>query len=133
MSESMLHQKNPLYVDLDGTLIYSDCLYESFLRLLRINPFAVFLAFYWLIKGGRQYMKAQIAERVDIDVQTLPYNKELIDWLSMEKSRGRDIIMATASHRNSLMRLPRILDYFPVYLRVIKKLILRAHIKRVSW
>jgi 4-hydroxybenzoate polyprenyltransferase/phosphoserine phosphatase len=99
MSESTLKQTNPLYVDLDGTLIYSDCLYESFLRLLRINPFAIFLAFYWLIKGGRQAMKAQIAARVDINVQTLPYNQELIDWLSQEKSRGRDIIMATASHR----------------------------------
>jgi 4-hydroxybenzoate polyprenyltransferase/phosphoserine phosphatase len=98
MSESTLQPVIPLYVDLDGTLIYSDCLYESFLRLLRINPFAMLLAFYWLIKGGRQYMKAQIAERVDINIQTLPYNEALIDWLSQEKSSGRDIILATASH-----------------------------------
>ncbi len=89
----------PLYVDLDGTLIYSDCLYESFLRLIRLNPFAVFLVFVWLLKGGRQYMKAQIAERVDLDVENLPYNGMLIEWLHKQKSEGREIILATASHR----------------------------------
>lgn len=89
----------PLYVDLDGTLIYSDCLYESFLRLFRVNPFAIFMAIYWLMKGGREYMKAQIAERAEIDILTLPYNEPLIEWLTQEKSRGRDIILATASHR----------------------------------
>ncbi len=132
MSESMPHQKNPLYVDLDGTLIYSDCLYESFLRLLRINPFAVFLAFYWLIKGGRQHMKAQIAERVDIDVQTLPYNKELIDWLSTEKSRGRDIIMATASHRKFADAIAAHLGLFSRVLASDQKINLKgAHKARI--
>ena len=86
-----------LYVDLDGTLIFTDCLYESFLRLLRVNPFAVFLALGWLLKGGRAYMKAQIATQVDIDVQTLPYNAPLIEWLHDEKAKGREIILATAS------------------------------------
>jgi len=89
----------PLYVDLDGTLIYSDCLYESFLRLVRLNPFAIFLVFAWLLKGGRQYMKAQIAERVDLDIENLPYNEVLIEWLHQQKSEGREIILATASHR----------------------------------
>ncbi len=98
MRNSNKLQRLPLYVDLDGTLIFTDCLYESFLRLLRLNPLAIFLAFIWLLKGGRQYMKAQIAERVDINVKILPYNQPLIDWLKLEKAGGREIILATASH-----------------------------------
>jgi len=88
----------PLYVDLDGTLIFSDCLYESFLRLLRLNPLALFLALGWLFKGGREYMKARIARRVDINVTILPYNQPLIHWLREQRTSGREIILATASH-----------------------------------
>lgn len=98
MSDSTIHQDVPIFVDLDGTLIFSDCLYESFLRLFRLNPLAIFLALVWLFKGGREYMKAQIAQRVDIDVKLLPYNQTLISWLRDEKARGREIILATASH-----------------------------------
>ncbi len=98
MSDPITHRDVPLFVDLDGTLIFSDCLYESFLRLFRLNPLAIFLAFVWLFKGGREYMKAQIAQRVDIDVKLLPYNLPLLDWLREEKAKGREIILATASH-----------------------------------
>ncbi len=112
MSEPTRFKGVPVYVDLDGTLIFSDCLYESFLRLLRVNPFAIFLAFFWLIKGGRPYMKAQIAERVDLDVKSLPYNEALIEWLLQEKSRGRDIILATASHRKYARAIGAHLGFF---------------------
>lgn len=112
MTDTILHQDVPIYVDLDGTLIFSDCLYESFLRLLRLNPLAIFLAFMWLFKGGREFMKAQIAQRVDIDVKLLPYNQPLIDWLREQKATGREIILATASHAKYAHAVAEHLDLF---------------------
>ena len=37
-----------LYVDLDGTLIKSDLLYESFIQALKQNPLNIFLCLFLL-------------------------------------------------------------------------------------
>ena len=48
----MTEQKShPLVVDLDGTLIRSDLLIESFLLLIKQNPFNLFFVLLWLLKG----------------------------------------------------------------------------------
>ena len=53
----------PLCVDLDGTLIRSDLLLESFFGLLKLNIFYIFLIPLWLIKG-KAHLKQQIANLV---------------------------------------------------------------------
>ena len=52
----------PLCVDLDGTLIQTDLLWESLVRLLRRNPLYVIAVFWWWLRG-RAHLKAEIAER----------------------------------------------------------------------
>lgn len=94
---SMSEKKYPLVVDLDGTLIRSDLLIESFLLLIKHNFLAIFSVLLWLLKG-KAFLKAEIARRVDIPVELLPYNPELIAYLKVEKAAGRQIILATASH-----------------------------------
>jgi len=42
---------DPIIVDLDGTLIKSDTLFESLMALLKQNPLWVFLLPFWLLKG----------------------------------------------------------------------------------
>ena len=50
----------PLCVDLDGTLVKTDILIESFFALLKRSiVFVAFVAF-WLLKG-KAYLKQQIA------------------------------------------------------------------------
>ncbi len=88
----------PLCVDLDGTLIFSDLLVESSLALLRRNPFYLFLMPLWLIRG-KANLKQEIAVRANIDIFGLPYNDSLLAHLKEEKSRGRKIILTTASNR----------------------------------
>lgn len=88
----------PLYVDLDGTLIYSDVLLESVFALLRRNPLYIFLLPWWLRKG-RAYLKAQIAQRVDIYVTMLPYHLPFLEFIKTEHARGRRLILATAATR----------------------------------
>lgn len=87
-----------LCVDLDGTLVKSDLLIESFFALLRQNLLAVFLVPIWLCKG-KAFMKARIAERVELDVSALPYHFEFLGYLQEERARGRRLVLATSATR----------------------------------
>ncbi|HVL00718.1 MAG TPA: UbiA family prenyltransferase [Dongiaceae bacterium] len=95
MSEA---KQYPLVVDLDGTLIRSDLLIESFMLLIKDSPLNIIRVFFWLLKG-KAHLKSEIARRVDILVELLPYNTELVEYLKEQKAAGREIILATASHQ----------------------------------
>ncbi len=86
----------PLAVDLDGTLIRTDMLWESFVRLLRQNPFAALLVPFWWMRG-RAHLKQQLAARVQVNAAALPYHEEFLGWLREQKRYGRKLILATAS------------------------------------
>src|ERR1041385_414715 len=86
----------PLAVDLDGTLIRTDMLWESVARLLRKNPFWLLaLPLWW--SGGRANLKRQLARRVEVEPNALPYNEPLLAWLREQKRAGRLLVLATAS------------------------------------
>ncbi|MBL8299237.1 MAG: UbiA family prenyltransferase [Rhodanobacteraceae bacterium] len=85
----------PLCVDLDGTLIRSDLLFESALILLRRNPFYVFVFVLWLLRG-RAHLKHEIARRAEIDPATLPYDERVVAWLR-EQQGQRPHVLCTAS------------------------------------
>ncbi|TIW01433.1 MAG: prenyltransferase, partial [Mesorhizobium sp.] len=80
----------PLAVDLDGTLIATDLLWEGLFILLKKNPLYFFLLPLWLT-GGPARLKQEISLRVDIDPASLPYRQELIDRLHAEHREGRVI------------------------------------------
>src|SRR5882672_749960 len=86
----------PLCVDLDGTLINTDLVWESLVRLLRHNPLYVLLVPVWLL-AGRARLKDEIAKRADVDPTCLPYNQPLLQYLRSEHRIGRRLILATAS------------------------------------
>jgi apolipoprotein N-acyltransferase len=93
----------PLVVDLDGTLIKTDLLWESLARLLRRNPLMLFAVLFWWM-CGRAFLKRQLARRVTIDPAALPYHKPFLAFLREQKKAGRKLILATASDRD--MALP---------------------------
>jgi apolipoprotein N-acyltransferase len=86
----------PLVVDLDGTLIRTDMMWESLSRRLRRNPLAIFQILFWWPRG-RASLKQKLAARVQIDPATLPYHEKFLAWLRTEKAAGRRLILATAS------------------------------------
>lgn len=85
-----------LCVDLDGTLIHSDLLLESFLLLIKDNPLYLLLVPFWLL-GGKAKLKREIASRVKLDGAALPYTKPLVAWLQGQKAAGRQLWLCTAS------------------------------------
>jgi 4-hydroxybenzoate polyprenyltransferase/phosphoserine phosphatase len=107
--------QNPLCVDLDGTLIATDSLWESLLVLLRQNFLLSFLLPLWLLKG-RTYFKHQIAQRVTLEVATLPYRENILTFLRQEKMQGRILVLATAAHQSIAQAVAAHLNLFDVVL-----------------
>lgn len=89
----------PLAVDLDGTLIATDLLWESLFLLLRKNPLFLFVVPLWLVTGGPARLKIEIASRVDIDATLLPYRTTLVERLRRERAAGRQVVLATGTPR----------------------------------
>ena len=107
----MTDANTPLFVDLDGTLLNSDMLLESLVCLLRRNPAYLLLLPWWLLKG-RAHLKAQIADRVSVRVDLLPYNKQFLEFLQQEKDAGRTLILLSASTQRLVSQIAEHLPLF---------------------
>lgn len=95
---SVLSNDLPLCVDLDGTLIRTDILYESALLALS-KPRALFRSLRGLLRG-KAAMKRALAESISIDPKALPYREDLLAFLEDQRKSGRRIILATATYRS---------------------------------
>ncbi len=102
---------HPLVVDLDGTLIHSDMLHESALRLLRDRPWETVLLPLWL-RRGKAHLKQQLAGKTRFDCESLPYHLELIEWLKQQKASGRKLVLCTASDKVIAQRIANHLGLF---------------------
>ncbi|BDA85345.1 prenyltransferase UbiA [Aureimonas sp. SA4125] len=87
----------PLYVDLDGTLIKSDLLWESFFMLARQSPGSLWRVPLWLLRGKAQ-LKAEIARRITFDASLLPYRESVVERLAEARADGRRVVLATAAN-----------------------------------
>jgi len=86
----------PLCVDLDGTLIETDMLIESFLQLLRHNLRDALSSLFFLFQGKAAF-KSRLARKADFEPDKLPYNRELFAYLTKQHKEGRDLLLVTAS------------------------------------
>lgn len=101
----------PLCVDLDGTLIKTDLLLESFLALFKRNPAYVFYCFWWLLHGKAR-LKAEIARRVNLDMSLLPYNTSIREYLEEEVRNGRRLYLCTAADQHLATKVASHLGFF---------------------
>jgi len=88
--------KPALCVDLDGTLIKSDLLWECILALLKSRPGLLFLVPIWLLKG-KASLKRELANRAGLSTSQLPYRQEVVGFLRQEQASGRRIVLTTAA------------------------------------
>ena len=86
----------PLCVDLDGTLIKTDLVWESLVRLLKRNPFYLLVIPFWWTRG-RAVLKRELATRVHLDPSALPYNGPFLAFLRQARQKGRRLVLVTAS------------------------------------
>lgn len=109
----MTTSNRPLCVDLDGTLLRSDILYESLLALLARNPFYIFMLPLWLARG-KAALKRQLASRVKLAPESLPYDERVMELLRTTEQRPR--VLCTAS--DHLLVQP-IADHLQLFEQVI--------------
>ncbi len=101
----------PLCVDLDGTLVRSDLLFEGLARLAKEGSGPLFMASLWLSKGKAGF-KRELAKKVALEPSTLPYDLRLLEFLRKEKDKGRRLVLATASDRIWAERIAEHLEIF---------------------
>lgn len=101
----------PLVVDLDGTLLRTDLLFETGFAFVRGQPRRSLHALVWLWQG-KATLKANLARETDIDVSTLPYDSAVIELIEAGRAQGRRIVLATASHRSLAERIAAHLKLF---------------------
>ncbi len=101
----------PLCVDLDGTLVKSDTLVDSVLAIARQHP-ALLVKIPGWIAGGKASFKQHVTGSVELDVEHLPYNQPLLEWLLAEHAAGRAIYLATAADRRLAERVAAHLGIF---------------------
>jgi 4-hydroxybenzoate polyprenyltransferase len=101
----------PLCVDLDGTLVASDTLHESLLELVRRQPLALLQVPGWILKGKAKF-KQEVASRISLDVTSLPYRQDLLEWLKAERDSGRRLVLATASDEKTARQIADHLQIF---------------------
>jgi 4-hydroxybenzoate polyprenyltransferase len=105
----------PLCVDLDGTLIKSDLLFESLACLLKKKPWLLLLVPFWCL-GGRAALKRKLARQVSVEVALLPYNPRLLEWLNGQKSAKRELLLVTAADESLANQVA---DHLGLFDRVI--------------
>ncbi|HLJ16163.1 MAG TPA: UbiA family prenyltransferase [Bryobacteraceae bacterium] len=101
----------PLCVDLDGTLLQTDVLYESILVLVKRNPFYLLWLPLWLLRG-KAYMKRQVGDRTTLRVDLLPFCQPFVDYLQEERSAGRRLILTTGADEHVATQIADLLNLF---------------------
>lgn len=102
----------PLCVDLDGTLIRTDLLWEAIFAALKDRPLALLRAVLQLLLHGKAAFKLQLARDVTPELDRLPLNLTLIERLRAERATGRRLVLATASPRAWAEGLAKRLELF---------------------
>lgn len=121
----------PLCVDLDGTLVATDTLWESIFLLLRTNPLYCFMLPWWLL-FGKTYLKQQIAKRVQLAVATLPYRESVLLFLHQQREAGRTLVLITAAHETIAKAVANHLKIFDKVIGTSATLNLKGAAK-VTW
>jgi 4-hydroxybenzoate polyprenyltransferase len=104
-----------LVVDLDGTLLKTDSIFEALILLIKRNLFFLFILPIWLYRG-RAYLKQKLAQYVALDPKQLPYNQPFLEYLKQQKALGRTLILATGSDYKFAHQIA---DHLGIFDRVI--------------
>lgn len=103
--------RRPLCVDLDGTLVKSDTLWDSLMLLARTRPAEALRVPLWAMQG-KAALKAAVTSRVSLDVRHLPYNRSVVEFLEAERGDGRSLYLATGADGELARRIAEHLGLF---------------------
>ncbi len=106
-----IEPRDILIVDLDGTLLRSDMLFESFWSAFGRDWRSPFLSMAALT-GGRASLKRHLAEASAVEAATLPYDPKVIAFVQAWRESGGKTALVTASDRKFAEAIASHLDIF---------------------
>ncbi len=95
----MRKYESPIVVDLDGTLIKTDTLFECFIQLAFKRPIRGLLTLAFLLRGI-SFFKIALAKQISINFDLLPKNEQVLEWLVEQKTAGRRLVLASAAEQS---------------------------------
>ena len=100
-----------LAVDLDGTLLRSDILFENFWSAFGRDWRSPFLSISALL-SGRAALKRHLAQAGQLDATTLPYDQTVIAYVEAWRARGGRTALVTASDQTIAVQIADHLGLF---------------------
>ncbi len=100
----------PLCVDLDGTVLRGDLLWDGLLRFIRNHPLSLWRLPLWLA-SGRPALKTAMARHAPPPALVPPANREVVEYLQTQASLGRRLFLVTASHREAIGPIKDLLPF----------------------
>jgi 4-hydroxybenzoate polyprenyltransferase len=101
----------PLVVDLDGTLLRSDLLVEACFRQVERDPLSLF-RLSMALRQGKAHFKDVIAQGVDFDPASLPYDEDVLSLIRQAVRDGRPVYLASASNERFVAAVAEHLGLF---------------------
>ena len=101
-----------LTVDLDGTLVRTDLLWESLWNRLSHNALILFPFIFALIFSGRAAAKAYLARSSSVQPAWLPYNEDVLAFCRSWADAGGKVYLATASNERFATAIADHLGFF---------------------
>jgi 4-hydroxybenzoate polyprenyltransferase/phosphoglycolate phosphatase-like HAD superfamily hydrolase len=118
-------------VDLDGTLVTTDLLWEGIFLLSKENPRALFYLPLWLWKGIAQ-LKYEVARRTLPDFDLLPYRSEVLTLIHEARAAGRHTVLVSAAHESLTVQVAQHLRCFDEVIATRDSLNLKGERKRIA-
>ncbi len=94
---NQIKMRMPLVVDVDGSLLKTDLLLESFWAALGRHPVLCLLTVLRFALN-RPMLKMKLADLAALNIEILPIRGEIIDLIEKARSDGREVVLASGSH-----------------------------------
>ena len=105
----------PLCIDLDGTLIATDTLWEGLASVLIRRPWLIFAAVAWAI-AGKAVLKREVAARYQNSGGDWPYRSEVIERIKLARASGQPVWLVTGAAESTARAIA---DHLGLFDRVL--------------
>jgi hypothetical protein len=105
----------PLCIDLDGTLIATDTLWEGLVSVLISRPWLLFAVIGWAI-SGKAVLKREIAARYARKGDEWPYRAEVLERIKLARESGQPVWLVTGAAESTARTIA---DHLGLFDRVL--------------
>lgn len=119
----------PLCIDLDGTLIATDSLWEGVVSILIRRPWLIFAMVAWAV-SGKAVLKREVAARLAHEGCDWPYRAEVVERIKQARDAGQPVWLVTGAAEKTAMAIAGHLGLFDKVLHSTDQENLTARRKR---